>query len=62
MPNLEEFSENVQRDAQRYLDKLERRDKKIKRKKRLGPGETKQRGVSKKKADKALKKHEKDVY
>ena len=57
--NLEDFSESVQRDAKRYMDKLERRDRKIKKKKRItGGGETKQRGISEKKAKKALEKHE----
>ena len=57
--NLEDFSETVQRDAKRYIYKLERRDRKIKKKKRItGGGETKQRGISEKKAKKVLEKHE----
>lgn len=61
MVNLEEFSETVQRDAQRYIDKLERRDRKIKKKKKMsGSGESKQRGISEKKAKKMLEKHEEE--
>lgn len=61
--SLEDFSETVQRDAKRYIDKLERRDRKIKKKKRItGGGETKQRGISEKKAKKALEKHEDEQF
>ena len=45
------------------MDKLERRDRKIKKKKRItGGGETKQRGISEKKAKKALEKHEGEQF